>query len=351
MRTPSRFILAFFLTGMAFGQWELQRTETKAEFRGLSVANDKVAWAGGNRNTYARTTDGGETWAVGTLVDKEVLDFRDVEAINADTAYLLSIGTGTKSRIYKTTDGGKNWAAQVLNPHPKAFLDAFAFWDAHNGIAVGDPIDGRFLILRTTDGGAHWIQVPGDKIPPALPNDGVFAASGTTITVYGRSDVWFATGGSSTARVFRSNDKGQTWSVSNTPVISGQASTGIFSIAFRDALNGIVVGGDYRKVDEARDNIAGTADGGRTWTLFRDSGLGGFRSCVAYVPRSSGKRLLAVGPSGSDCSTDGGMHWAKYDSQGFHVFAFARARPVGWAAGAGGRIARYQSMSTLARSR
>ncbi len=351
MRKPIWFILAFFLSGMAFSQWKLQQTELKVEFRGLSAVNERVAWASGSRNTYARTINGGDTWEVATLSDKEVLDFRDVEAIDANTAYLLSIGTGTKSRIYKTTDGGKNWTAQVVNPHPKAFLDAFAFWDARNGVAVGDPIDGRFLILRTTDGGAHWIQVPADKISPALPGDGVFAASGTTITVNGSSNAWFATGGSASARVFRSNDKGQTWSVSHTPIISSQTSTGIFSIAFKDALNGIIVGGDYRKVDEAKDNIARTADGGRTWTLIPDSGLGGFRSCVAYLPGTRGKQLLAVGPAGSDYSTDGGMHWAKYDSQGFHVFAFAKAKAVGWAAGAGGRIAKYQPILTSSGSR
>jgi photosystem II stability/assembly factor-like uncharacterized protein len=329
-------------SSVTFSQWNLQRSDLKVEFRGLSVADEKVAWVSGSRNTYARTTDGGTTWEVSTVADPESLDFRDVEAVDANTAYLLSIGTGTKSRIYKTTDGGKSWSAQVANLHPQAFLDAFAFWDARNGVAVGDPIDGRFLILRTTDGGARWERVPADRSPQALPGDGVFAASGTTIAVHGNKDVWFGTGGSKVSRVFASHDGGRTWSASNTPVISSQASTGIFSVAFRDALHGIVVGGDYRKVDEARDNIARTADGGRTWTLIQDSGLGGFRSCVSYLPGSGGKVLVAVGPAGSDFSTDGGMHWEKYDTQGFHVFAFARSRPVGWAAGAGGRIAGFQ---------
>lgn len=331
------FLLA--VSGMAFSQWKLQETIPKIEFRGLCAVNDKVAWASGSRNTYARTVDGGQTWQTGRAGEPEVLDFRDVEAFSAETAYLLSIGTGTKSRIYKTIDGGSTWKAQVINPHPKAFLDAFAFWDARNGVAVGDPIDGRFMILRTTDGGEHWLRIRPENIPPALPGDGIFAASGTTITVQGNSNAWFATGGSAKARVFRSTDRGLTWSASETPIISTQASTGIFSIAFRDARNGIIVGGDYRKVDEAKDNIAQTSDGGRTWTLIKDSGLRGFRSCVAYIPGTRGKTLLTAGPSGSDYSLDGGVHWFAYDTQGFHVFSLSRSGRSGWAAGAGGRIA------------
>jgi photosystem II stability/assembly factor-like uncharacterized protein len=351
MRRRIPILLFLASSSLAFGQWQIQRNDLKVEFRGLCAVNDKVAWAGGSRNTWARTVDGGATWEVGTIADKETLDFRDVEAFDANTAYLLSIGTGPKSRIYKTTDGGKNWTAQVVNPHPKAFLDGFAFWDARTGIAVGDPIDGQFFLLRTTDGGAHWTQAPAAAIPPALPGDGIFAASGTTILTQGNANAWFATGGSAKARVFRTTDKGLTWTAADTSIISTLASTGIFSIAFRDALHGIIVGGDYRKVEEAKDNIAATSDGGRTWSLIRDSGLGGFRSCVTYLPGAQGKTLLATGPAGSDYSLDGGMHWAKYDTQGFHVFSFARSKAAGWAAGASGRIAKYVPLKPPSSSR
>jgi photosystem II stability/assembly factor-like uncharacterized protein len=341
MRRLTLLFILLAINGLALAQWQLQRTGIPAEFRGLSVVNDRVGWASGSRNTFARTTDGGSTWEVGTVPEDEVLDFRDVQALDADTAYLLSIGAGSKSRIYKTTDGGKNWALQFANARPQAFFDAFAFWDAHRGIAVSDPVDGRFIIIRTEDGGAHWVEVPPDKLPTALPGEGVFAASGTTITVNGSRNVWFATGGAERARVFRSTDGGLTWSVVATPVIAGLASTGIFSIAFKDARNGIIVGGDYRKEEEAKDNIALTADGGRTWTPPPDSRPGGFRSCVGYLPGTGGKALVATGPAGTDYSLDGGVHWVKYDTQGFHVLACAGYGTGAWAAGARGRIAKF----------
>ena len=77
------------------------------------------------------------------------LDFRDVEAFDANTAYVLSIGEGENSRIYKTIDGGKNWKLQFKNTNPKAFFDAFAFWDEKHGIAMSDPVDGKYLLLET----------------------------------------------------------------------------------------------------------------------------------------------------------------------------------------------------------
>src|SRR6185369_12188745 len=106
-----------------------------------------------------------------TVPGAEGLDFRDIQALDAQTAYLLSAGTGDKARIYKTTDGGATWKLQITNPDPKGFWDAFAFWDAAHGIAVGDAIDGQFALLTTSDGGAHWER---RKSPPALPNEGAF---------------------------------------------------------------------------------------------------------------------------------------------------------------------------------
>ena len=143
--------------------------------------------------------------------------------------------------------------------------------------------------------------MPAERLPPALPNEGAYAASGTNVAVAG-SHVWI---GTTAARVLHSADRGKTWTVAQTPVVTS-ASAGIFSIAFRDALHGIVVGGDYQKEGEAVDNAAVTSDGGKTWTLVK--GLTGYRSAVAYVPGSK-QSWLAVGPLGSDLSTDDGNTW------------------------------------------
>ena len=332
-----------FFTRGATAQLKAQTGGTTVELRGLSVVSKEIAWASGAKGTFLRTTDGGQTWHTGTVPGAEELDFRDVEGIDAYTAYLLSIGD--KSGIYKTTDGGKNWAMQYSNSSPGVFFDAFAFWDAQNAIAFSDPVNGSFLIITTGDGGATWKQVPRENIPPPLANEAAFAASGTCIAVQGTQNAWIGTGGGATARVFRSTDKGRTWAVADTPIAAGNASSGIFSLAFKDAKNGIAVGGNYREPNQDGDNIAITSDGGRTWTLAARSQPVGYRSCVAYVPGTATPTIVTAGLSGTGCSTDNGKTWTTIGAEGYNSIGFAGPDSAGWVAGSGGRIAKFESLA------
>ena len=318
--------------------WTLQRSGVAARLRGVSAASDRVVWASGSGNTLLRSEDGGNTWRTLRSPTTDRLDFRDIDAIDENIAYVLSIGNGTLSRIYKTTDGGANWSLQFANPDREAFFDAMAFWDEFHGVAVSDSINGAFVIVTTDNGGRTWKRVPADRLPPALPNEGAFAASGTNVTVLGRNQVWFGTGSAGRARVLRSSDRGSTWQIAETP-LHAAPSAGIYSIAFRDAQHGVIVGGDYAKEAEAVDNAAVTSDGGRTWTVIKERGLRGFRSVVCYVPGTRAT-FLAVGPLGADISTDDGLTWSAVEGPGFDTFSFAPGRSIGWGTGARGAIGR-----------
>lgn len=320
-------------------QWVQQSSGTSASLRGLSAVSRSVVWASGSGGVYLRTIDGGSTWQADTVSGATHLDFRDVHGVDASTAYLLSAGEGPLSRIYKSNDGGRTWSLQYINRHPRGFFDGIAFWDADNGIAFSDPVDGRFLIITTSDGGMTWRPVPPENIPPSLPGEAAFAASGTAIVVQGRDNVWFGTGGGTAARVFRSTDRGRTWSVATTPMPAGN-SAGIFSVAFRDARNGVAVGGDYLKPGDARNNVVVTRDGGSTWTLTGGTPLSGYRSGVAYVPGARTPTLVAVGTSGSDYSIDDGMNWMRIDNVGYNSVSFAPLSGAGWVVGSSGTVAR-----------
>jgi photosystem II stability/assembly factor-like uncharacterized protein len=323
-------------------QWIIQNSGTRARLRGLAVVDPRVIWASGAQGTFARTTDGGKTWKAGAVPDATDLDFRDVHARDDRVALLLSIGEGRKSRIYGTTDSGNTWSLRFQNQNPKVFLDALAFWNSEHGIALGDPVDGRFTILRTVDGGLHWTNSPPVTMPPALTGEGAFAASGTCLVARGDRHAWFGTGGAEVARVFRSTDRGQTWTVHETPIRAGNPSSGLFSLAFLDQNQGVAVGGDFKQPEQAKRVVARTADGGQRWTVPRGPGPAGYRSAVAFVPGTSGPSLVAVGPTGSDYSTDGGETWISLGKMGFHAVGVAGPIDGGWGAGEDGVIARFQ---------
>jgi photosystem II stability/assembly factor-like uncharacterized protein len=318
----------------AFAQWQTQTIDTKADFRGLCVVSPKVTWVSGSKGNYGRTTDGGKTWSVGMVPDAEKLDFRDIEAFGETTAYLLSAGPGDASRIYKTVDGGKSWAMQFKCADSAAFLNAIAFWDEKNGLALGDPVKGQFQLIATDDGGANWKPLEAKTLAPALPGEGAFAASGTCLVTHGDKDVWFATGGAKTARVFHSKDRGRNWEVSETPIVAGAESAGIFSIAFRDKHHGMIVGGDYRKPNDIGATAAITSDGGKTWTPL-DKRLP-FRSAVSWAK----DRWVAVGTSGSHSSEDNGATWKLLDRENYNSVGFTPTGE-GWAVGPKGRIAKF----------
>lgn len=317
-------------------EWTSQTSGVTSRLRGVSAVTASVAWASGTNSTVLRTSNGGTTWKK-LKVTSDNLDFRDIDAVNESTAYVMSAGNGPISRIYKTVDAGVTWTLQFQNEEPKVFLDSMSFWNARQGIVVGDAVDLQFYILTTNDGGQHWVRVPTKLLPPALENEGAFAASGTNVKTSGSSDAWFVTGAASKSRVLRTPDKGKSWRVSDSPLPAGK-SAGIFSVTFRDSKHGVIVGGDYMKEDVASDNVANTSDGGISWRLTR--GLSGFRSVVAYVPGTKQQTVIALGPTGGDISEDDGERWNRLDGEGFDTISFARSKsiPVGWATGAKGRI-------------
>ena len=329
MRAVATFTIIFLVSSFAWAQAP-QNSRTDVPLRGISAVSEKVAWASGARGTVLRTIDGGTTWETLVIAGADSLDFRDIQAFDQNTAFVLSIGSGDQSRIYKTSDGGKIWQRQFTNSDPKAFYDCFAFWDSTHGIAVSDSVDGKFPLIATSDG-MNWNPVAVKKMPPALPSEGAFAASGTCIATFGKNDVWFGTGAPS-ARVFHSADRGKNWTVAETPIIHGAASQGVFSLAFWTAKDGIAVGGDYKEPRKGEKTAAFTHDGGKTWRLALKPPQG-YRSGVAV---GASHTLVAVGTSGADISQDYGNSWTPLFKEDLNALALIGSS--GWAVGPAGKI-------------
>merc|ERR1712194_732415 len=132
---------------------------------------------------------------------------------------------------------------------------------------------------------------------------------------------WIASGGKR-AREFHSADKGITWEVFDTPILQGQAMTGIYSVDFFDEQTGIIIGGNWDEKEFNQGNKAITKDGGKTWNLLSNGKGPGYRSSVKFVPGSHGQGIVAVGSPGISYSKDQGKHWIELSSEGFYAIEF-----------------------------
>jgi photosystem II stability/assembly factor-like uncharacterized protein len=326
--------------------WSVQTSGIDTNLRGVSAAyfgkpmagqpgdvlqvRHIAVWACGSNGVILTSIDFGKTWKRLHVAGGDSLDFRSIVAFDAKTALVMSSGEGDKSRIYKTADGGETWKLEFTDKRPSFFFDALVC--KSECYALSDPVDGKFVLVGAQNG-ENWKELSGDGMPAALPGEGAFAASGTALAIDNDGDLFFGTGGGKAARVFHSPDFGKTWTATDTPIASGNASSGIFSIVL-DAKLLIAVGGDYKDPKRTDRVAAYSLDDGKTWQLSAQQ-PGGYRSAVVLLYGAT----LAVGPTGEDISEDQGAHWKNIGTLDLNA-GFVLDIYNGWAVGAKGTIAR-----------
>ena len=314
MRTALTILAILAATSLtARAQWTLETSNTTADLRGIHSIGGGVAWASGTNGTVLRTEDGGYLWQSCTVPPgAEKLDFRGIQAFDANTAIVMSSGKGDLSRLYKTTDGCHSWKLIYTNTDTNGFWDAISA-DGQNLTILGDPIGGSFVIQSSKDGGANWTR---DELPPSLKDEGAFAASNSSLLDAEQVDgtMWFGTGGPTGARIFTmcgpctSKDfEKNGWSTKSIPVFNRSASAGIFSIAGNMPKSPgvlIAVGGDY-----TNPNAIGSAVFSKDRFSWQPAQTPphGYRSAVAFEPAT--KTWITVGPNGTDISADDGKNW------------------------------------------
>lgn len=313
----------------------------KVSLRGMAVRGGQVAWATGSKGTVLRTRDGGRTWQRVAVPGAKNLDFRDVELLADGSVLLMSAGPGDKSRLFRSADDGKTWRTVLVNAAPDGFFDGLAMHaDGRFGMLYGDPRGGRLDLYVTRDGGRTWQAAPPDQRPEVLQGEYGFAASGTGIAMRDRT-ICIATGGSA-ARVLRSADRGRTWTAHATPVRSGRPSAGIFSLDFAGPQTLVAIGGDYQRPGEDRNNVATSADRGRSWMKAPGARMP-HKACVRSLGRA---RLLTCGRTGVAFSSDRGRTWTRVSATGYYTLAFDPSSQTGFLAGSDGRVAKFEVRSS-----
>ncbi|WP_186461863.1 WD40/YVTN/BNR-like repeat-containing protein [Mucilaginibacter pallidiroseus] len=277
--------------------------------RGMSIVNEQVAWVSGTKGSVGLTIDGGLSWKWQQVKGFEKSDFRGIEAFSEKEAVI--IGSGTPAVILKTLDGGKNWAVKFNITDTTYFLDAIAFSDKNHGFILGDPINGKFLMLETLNAGEDWLPVK--NAPDALKGEAAFAASGTCLRV--SKNIGVVTGGS-VSRLLISPVKNIKWAAIKLPLTNGSPSMGAFSLSGTEKPM-IVVGGNYAK-DTITDSVAYVISKSKKAQqgLFPVKGPAGYQSCVEHI---KGAIYISTGTSGSNITTDGGKTWTKFDDVSYNV--------------------------------
>lgn len=359
-----RFILCFVVAGVAFHfavqqtgaqaapAWLEQESGVTASLRGIDSVNGQIAWASGSGGTVLRTTDGGTHWQRCAIPDADkdgaTLDFRGVQAWDADNAVVMASGPGDKSRLYKTTDGCETWELLFANPDaPSGFFDSF-WMNGPRGIVVGDPVAGRMVVFLSLNHGKSWKRDEHAGLDVKEGETAAFAASNRSIPIgnalFARA---FATGGKAGAlffsRPFTEEEeqrgivdklvrKEPGWRKSHMPLAGGAESAGAFAVAYRFPVTTgscgdcdfaenaifVAVGGDFAKPAETAGTGAWSADGGWTWTasLKRPHG---YRSAVQWSDVLH--FWIAVGANGSDLSRDDGRSWQPLDDGNWNALS------------------------------
>jgi len=348
-RTPSILFASLFLavalhTTARAQCWSTLDSGLDTNLRGISAAKipstERIAiWASGSHGVVLRSLDDGVTWSHLSVPGQPELDLRGIVAFDDKVAYLMSSGEGNKSRIYKTTDGGATWDLQYTDVNSAFFLDSIACSSQSNCFALGDPMNGRFLIVQTGDG-RRWNPLPPQNLPTALDKEGAFAASNSNLLVESENELLIVTGGLA-ARALDTTDGGKSWTASPVPIAADNPTSGIFAIAHADNGRLITVGGDYGNPGIALRIAAFSDDHAKTWKSPSQQPAG-YRSSV--VPLDA-QTVVTAGPTGSDISRDAGLHWTPFSSLALNALFKLDAQHI-YAAGPKGTIAQFTTAAS-----
>jgi photosystem II stability/assembly factor-like uncharacterized protein len=289
----SLFTGLILLTSFSYAQ---QVTEfpvnVNSNFRGLSVYADDSFWLCGSKGKVGRYDNGNVSWRS----PDSTLDFRSIYAWDSQTAVVAN--AGSPAYIFRTSDGGLNWSKVYEDKDSLAFIDALSFKEnSEHGWALCDPVNGKFVLLKSDDKGKSWIKLQDELLPPAVKGEAAFAASNSALQITSEGTIYICTGGSN-ARIIYSENNCKTWNSINIPIISGEPSQGIFSMAVHE--NKIYMGGgDYRneRADSANYSVLDLKTKTAMNVISRPSG---YRSSIDVSNKGV---IICTGPTGTEVNT------------------------------------------------
>jgi photosystem II stability/assembly factor-like uncharacterized protein len=306
-------LLHFCVIAETIPEWKIHQFSDQPSLRSSAIKND-VIWVAGTKGKVYKSLDKGSNWIDVSLKNQTETDIRDIQALDKNTAILMSVGLGQNSRLYKTIDQGLNWKILYQNNDETGFFDSIAFWDEDNGLLLGDPVDGYYVIKKTHDGGETWNRIESKNLPKKLEKEAAFAASGNTLIISKNGKAWFTTGGFS-ASIMSSKNHGKNWQRQSLPLYDKTQTAGGYGIALNSQHQVFVVGGDYLQRDGNYNNVVVQNNNGK-WLNVNSSNRG-LRTAMVC----SKSICIITGKLSSDISFDNGHTWKPLHTQGFYTLA------------------------------
>lgn len=297
----------------------------------ISVVNNQTVWTiafdgSDYDNTImemAITLDGGTNWT-SKPINLKTPDLRIsmIQALNKDTAWVAAFDETASGNggIFYTYNRGNTWTKiPNLYANEASFPNVVYFFNENEGFAQGDPIGNDLECYYTTDGGKNWTTVPDADMPNAQDQE------------YGTVDRYAATTNflyfsTNKGRIFKSANKGKTWTAFQTPLAS------VDLVRFSSDNYGIV--GQYDQNTSSYEYYY-TNDGAQNWEKLETKGPVMMADLVS-VPGSE-NMFFSVGLNsetgrGASFSTDYGVNWALIPETEFEYFMTAGFSDItnGW---------------------
>ena len=270
------------------------------------LIDGEMLWYAGNAGKFGSISLNDKNDKYNGIIERENLKL-EFRSIAQTSRHIFILSVANPGLLYKIDKKSKEIKLVYEEKHDKVFYDSMQFLNDKEGFAIGDPTENCPSFIKTVDGGETWEKMGCSSLPKFAEGEAFFAASNTNLIL--REGKIFMVSGGKKSKVYVSEDKGNSWSAFETPIVQGEAMTGAFCADFYDGKNGIIAGGNYQKLDQNFQNKAITADGGKTWELIAENEGFGYASCVQYLPNSNGKSIVEVGANGLFYSHDSGKTW------------------------------------------
>ncbi len=208
----------------------------------IAPSDPSILWAGtgesNNRqssswgNGVYKSLDAGKTWQKMGLSETHHIARVVIHPTDPNTVYVAATGKlwgpNPERGVYKTTDGGKSWALVLkvnddtgatdiaIDPESPGILYAAMFQRRRTVFGFNGSGEGSAL-YKTNDGGTTWKKItagmPYDVENAATPRpEGLLETGRIGIDIYRKdSNIVYALVEHANGGIFRSNDKGETW--------------------------------------------------------------------------------------------------------------------------------------------